>query len=156
MQINALLQQCIITSFRYLLKKDVPKHSDVVAPDLSDRRVFITDKAFLYEYDTLTLPKLSERLGLCTRQTERFLQQNYKKCFSEKLLEAKMSAAIILLNRKNLSLFDVAEKVGYSSVEYFSNRFKKYYHISPRKYRQRQHSQNQQDSRVATKKLEDK
>lgn len=46
-----------------------------------------------------------------------------------------MSAAAILLEDGALSLADVSERIGYSSREYFNAAFKKYYKISPGRYR---------------------
>lgn len=133
--VSALLQQCVIMAIR-CLQKDLSNPNTIAKPaHLSDSRAFITDKAFLYEYNTLTLKTLSSYLGLSDRQTERYLKKQYKKSFSQKLLDARMSAAAVFLSRPNLSLLEIAEKLGYSSVEYFSDVFKRYYLTSPRKYR---------------------
>ncbi len=46
-----------------------------------DRRTLITDEIFLFEYATVTLDSLSQRLGLSRRQTQRFLKKAYGKNF---------------------------------------------------------------------------
>ncbi len=56
------------------------------ADNLYDRRFIIIENAFLYDRD-ITLTKLSEKIGLCTRQTERLLKKYYSKSFREKKKE---------------------------------------------------------------------
>jgi AraC-like DNA-binding protein len=91
------------------------------------------EEAFLYEYKTLTLDALSERIGLSKRQTERLLKEQYGKTFLQKRTEARMSAALILLEAEK-TITQVAEIVGYSSCEHFTNAFKQFYGKSPRNY----------------------
>lgn len=47
----------------------------------------------------------------------------------------RMEEACRLLNETNLSVSEIADKVGYSTSRYFSTKFKKVYRISPREYR---------------------
>jgi len=81
------------------------------------------------------LGELSNRLGLSERQTQRVIEKNYGSSFGEKKNEARMSAAAILLEDGALSLADVSKRNGYSSREYFNAAFKKYYKISPGRYK---------------------
>ncbi len=55
---------------------------------LYDRRFVIIEQAFLYTPD-LTLSELSDRIGLCERQTQRLLKKYYGKSFREKKKESK-------------------------------------------------------------------
>lgn len=132
--ISALLQMCLIEVVRRC--ETVPKNSNTnfETMNLADKKTFVTEKAFLYEYKDLTLAKLAQSLGLSLRQTERFLKNHYDKTFSEKRTEARMSAATLLLKNKDWTLLEICERLGYSSIEYFSSQFKKYYHMTPREY----------------------
>lgn len=60
--------------------------------NLNDRRFTIIDQAFLYEKD-LTLSSLSEKIGLCERQTQRLLKKYYSKTFREKMKERNSTSA---------------------------------------------------------------
>ncbi|MBQ9765544.1 MAG: AraC family transcriptional regulator [Lachnospiraceae bacterium] len=102
---------------------------------VTDNKSRIIEEYFLYEYDSLSLTTLSERLSLSPRQTERLLKEYYNKSFQEKKAEAKMSAAAILLGDKTKSISTISEILGYSSPEHFSTSFRKYYGVSPRKFR---------------------
>lgn len=136
-QVETLLQQCIVKIVRnYENQQQSPVH---FAPsNLVDSKYILVEECFLYEYRDITLLKLSERLGLSTRQTERFLKENYDMTFLQKKTEAKMSMAAVLLADSNNSITKVSEELGYSSLEHFSHAFKKYYGITARNFRKKQ------------------
>lgn len=133
-QAESLLKQLIIKLVRnYENKSEISTRK--VSPNLIDNKYLIIEECFLYEYRTLTLDKLSARLGLGIRQTERLLKDHYGKTFLQKKTEARMSAASILLQNSGLSITQIAEDTGYSCVEHFSASFKRYYGQSASAYR---------------------
>ncbi|MEG0154057.1 MAG: AraC family transcriptional regulator [Lachnospiraceae bacterium] len=133
-QVETLLQQCIVKIVRNYEDRKISQ-SHFSPSNLVDRKYLIVEECFLYNYETITLKNLSKRLGLSTRQTERFLNEYYNKTFSQKKTEAKMSMAKILLNDDTMNISHIAVQLNYSSVEHFSYAFKKYYGITPRQYR---------------------
>lgn len=131
--LEALLTQLLVLSVRNL---EVTGNTEPAAESsVADRNYLIIEEYFLYEYQDLTLENLSSRLGLSHRQTERLLQKHYGKTFLQKKYEAKMSAALVLLKDSSNSITDISFQLGYSSIEHFSAAFRKYYGISPRKWR---------------------
>lgn len=131
---ETLLKQLIIKLVRnYESKTEV--NTGQTSPNLIDNKYLIIEECFLYEYRTLTLEKLSARLGLSIRQTERLLKDQYGKTFLQKKTEARMSAASILLQNSDISITQIAEDTGYSCVEHFSAAFKRYYGKSASSYR---------------------
>lgn len=134
-QVESLLSQCIVKIIRnYQHHSASKKHFS--ASNLVDSKYIIVEESFLYEYENLTLQTLAARLGLSSRQTERFLKTTYGKTFLQKKTEAKMSAASILLTDTDKSITDIAYQLGYSSVEHFSHAFKRYYGMMASAYRQ--------------------
>lgn len=103
----------------------------------ADKKSLIIEECFLSEYQSITLQELADRLSLSTRQTQRLLQNYYGKNFQQKKAEAKMSAAAILLRDKEKSITFISDQLGFSSPEYFSTAFKKYYGINPGAFRKR-------------------
>lgn len=45
------------------------------------------------------------------------------------------------LQETNLKVYQISERVGYSSIDYFYMKFKKYVGISPKKYRKNMNSE---------------
>lgn len=133
-QAEILLKQLVIKLVRNYennLEADASSYSS----NLIDNKYLIIEECFLYEYSTLTLDKLSCRLGLGIRQTERLLKEHYNKTFLQKKTEARMSAASILLQNSSNTITQIAEDTGYSSVEHFSAAFRRYYGQSASVYR---------------------
>lgn len=138
-QVQTLLQQLIVSLVRNYENCGVSSvhfgRSNII-----DRNYLIIEECFLYEYREITLEILSSRLGLSPRQTERLLIKHYGKTFLQKKLDAKMSAASILLQEPAKKITDIAVALGYSSVEHFSNAFRRYYRKSASKYRKEEFS----------------
>ena len=101
----------------------------------NDLAYLIIEEAFLYHYRDITLESLAAQLGLGIRQTERLLQIHYHKTFQAKKKEARMSAACSLLRGTDASVSSIAEELGYSSVEHFSNAFRRFHSMTPSQFR---------------------
>ena len=98
----------------------------------------VIEDAFFYRHRTLTLSDLASLLNLSQRQTQRLLRDNFGKTFSQKLTDARMAAASQLLAGTDLSVTEIAERSGYSSIEHFSAAFHRRMGCSPRAYRKGQ------------------
>lgn len=133
-QISLLLAQLLITLVRNYEQQE--KAGEQPLPgNITDRTSIIIEEYFLYEYASLSLETLSQRLKLSPRQTQRLIQAYYGKTFQQKKADARMSAASILLKHADKSITAIANELGYSSPEHFSNAFHHYYGMSPRQYR---------------------
>ncbi len=95
----------------------------------------VVEDAFFYHYRTLTLDDLAVLLHLSIRQTQRLLKSCFGKTFSQKLNEARMAAASQFLLNTDLSISEIGEQTGFSSIEHFSSSFKHFTGISPTQYR---------------------
>jgi AraC-like DNA-binding protein len=102
---------------------------------LNDSRLVTIENSFLYDYQSITLKKLADQIGLSTRQTERTVRKQYGMSFKDKKWQARMEAAAKLLLTTDLPIREVAIAAGFSTPERFSHSFKKYYYQSPSKYR---------------------
>lgn len=136
--LQALLQQVVL----YLTRKynvagqnsDSPSSTGTGVNDLT---YLIIEEAFLYNYRDITLESLAAQVKLGPRQTERLLRLHYNKTFQQKKTEARMSAACSLLRDTISPVSDIALNLGYSSVEHFSNAFKKHIGCTATEYRAR-------------------
>jgi len=133
-QVELMLAQLLI----YLVRNyDNEKHArDHLAPgNLMDSNSIIIEEYFLYEYASLSLNDLANKLGLSPRQTQRLIWKDYGKSFQQKKEEARMSMASLLLKEKDRSIAYISDTLGYSSPEHFSAAFRRYYKMSPSEFR---------------------
>lgn len=138
LMIKSILQQIILNIARHYLgaKGYAPQNKLSLQQNLINEKAYlIIEEAFLYDYKTITLEKLANRVSLSLRQTERLLQKHYNQSFIQKRTEARMSAASQLLTETDLNILAISEDLGYASPEHFTNAFKKYYGMSPTTFR---------------------
>ena len=134
LMLKSLSEQFVLMVTRlYGSEKLRSEPADHASP--ADLTYLIIEEAFLYDYRDLTLSELASRVNLGTRQTERLLNRHYNLTFSQKKAEARMSAAVLLLRGTKKSIGEIAEELGFSSPEHFTNAFKKYYRMPPGAYR---------------------
>ena len=116
-------------------KLPVPSNKLSVHLLQEENTLLVIDEIFLCRYADITLEQLADSIGLSTRQAQRLLEKNYNKSFSSMKLEARMAAAETLLRNSSLKITEISNRIGYSSIEHFSNAFKKFYGVSPGQYR---------------------
>ena len=134
-EVESLLKQLIIACVRNCSADKADRDSK--GQGSSDQQFLTIEEAFLYEYGTLTLSGLSDRLHLSTRQTQRLLLRHYGMNFQSKKTEARMSAAALMLRSSGYDITQIADALGYSSVEHFSTAFRRYYGESASAYRKK-------------------
>ncbi len=132
--VTGLLQYLLVLLFR-LSTEPALRFAPAFLPQQTTQFCLIED-AFLYEYKELTLEKLSERLGLSTRQTERLLKKNYGSTFRQMKTKARMAAAAAALLSVDKPISEIAEETGYTSAEHFCRAFKEFYSVTVKEYRE--------------------
>ncbi len=99
-------------------------------------RAEIIDNFFGLETDECLKSKyLAEKLHISERQLNRVIHKLYGMTFQEKLTQSRMDRATWLLRTTNKKIDEIADLIGYSSVTAFYQAFKKYFQITPQKYR---------------------
>ena len=112
------------------------KQKKSVDADLKDTiAAFIEDNL---END-LSLDLLADHLHLRLDAASRLFRQTMGKGYTEYTKERKLNKAIELLERGD-SVKEIAERLGYSSSQYFIKVFKENYGITPHQYRKQQES----------------
>lgn len=105
--------------------------------NLNDRRKFIMDEAFIYDYRDMTLSSLARILNLSERQTIRNIREYYGMNFTDFRTRSRLSAAAKLLVSDKLSVSEIAEQVGFSSLSHFRKLFREAYGVTPSEYRKK-------------------
>ena len=102
---------------------------------------FIVSRAIKYineHYsEKLTLQQLADYLFISTWHLCRVLKKETNMNFVEILNNIRVEHAKQLLKAKNLKVYEICEKVGYSDIAYFSRVFRSVTGISPKQYREK-------------------
>jgi two-component system response regulator YesN len=88
-----------------------------------------------YYDDTLSIQKLADYLHISACYLSMIFKKEANETFLKYLVNIRLEAAKEYLRNSALSTSDIAEKVGYPDINYFSFFFKKNIGISPREYR---------------------
>jgi len=132
-KIHALLTSLMIS---VLLRLNLDSKSTVALSATELERAEIIDEFFSEHLNNHQgAMHLAQQLHISERQLNRILYQLYGMTFQEKMTHAKMDRAAWLLRTSNKKIIEVAESVGYSSEAAFYQAFRKYYQITPKKYR---------------------
>lgn len=84
-------------------------------------------------YRDLSCAQMAKNLNLSQRQLERILQKLYRKNFRTLRLELRMDTANALLEEGSLTMEEIADKLGYSSVPAFYTAYRNFYGMTPGK-----------------------
>ena len=87
-----------------------------------------------YQED-LTLKKIGERFNYNSAYLGKKFRKETGKNYLAFLDEVRMEKAVEILRHSNLMVYEVAELVGYSNVDYFYKKFKQYHQVSPNEFR---------------------
>lgn len=80
--------------------------------------------------------RVAERLALSDRTLIRRFHELLGHSPEKELIRIRIEHAKLLLRETSLSIAIIAEKTGYSSLEYFNRMFQRKVGFSPRKYRE--------------------
>ena len=104
------------------------------------RRNGLLDKALAFIHDhfhlDLSLDDVAGHVGMGTSYFSTYFKQETGQSFVEYLTALRLEKAKQLMQDPNLRLYEIAGKVGYNDVKYFSRVFKKATGVTPAEYRQ--------------------
>lgn len=85
---------------------------------------------------TLTIESIAETLDVSPSYLARSFRNRREFSLREYLMREKMIRAVLLLSgERRLTIKELSARIGFLSVEYFSQTFKKYLGVSPNLYR---------------------
>ncbi|MGK5091803.1 AraC family transcriptional regulator [Deltaproteobacteria bacterium TL4] len=101
-------------------------------PSLKTQVQQVTDDLFYIQYPSFT--EVAERLGMTTRTLRRKLKEE-ETSFQEILDEIRRNLSVFYLKRKEMSLAEIAQRLGFSESSAFHRSFKKWTGKTPGEYR---------------------
>lgn len=84
---------------------------------------------------SITLTDVADHVGLSPEYLSRLFKEDTGMKFVVYLNNLRLKYALSLLKNTNLKVYEVAEKVGYSNLSYFSTVFKKNFGQNPFEYK---------------------
>ena len=118
-----------------LLKLNVTSESIPSGDNSSFKTVREYMNEHLFDSD-LSLGYMAENLGFNSSYLSGIIKQIYGIPFQEYVALKRMEQAKILCLSTDMKNYEIAEEIGYEDVNYFTNRFKKTFGITPKQFKQ--------------------
>ena len=118
-----------------LLKLNVTSKNITAGENSSFKAVREYMEEHLFDSD-LSLGYMAENLGFNSSYLSGIIKQIYGIPFQEYVTLKRMEQAKILCLSTDMKNYEIAEEIGYEDVNYFTNRFKKTFGITPKQFRQ--------------------
>ncbi|SUN75860.1 Two-component response transcriptional regulator [Streptococcus massiliensis] len=83
----------------------------------------------------LTLKSLAQELGFSPSYLSVLIKKDLGMPFQDYLIQIRMNEAKLLLLTTDLKIYEIAERVGFEDMNYFSQRFKQIVGLTPRQYK---------------------
>lgn len=88
-------------------------------------------------YRTVTLSSLAQTFHFSETYLSKLIRKRMNQSFTEVLRTLKMNHAIEFLNNTSMKISEIADAVGYDSVDHFSRTFRRVYGVAPQGYKKR-------------------
>lgn len=124
----------LLKQFDLLLQIRQESASNTYSKAVNDVLLFIHQN---YSNSELSVESIAEHFGINMNQLNYLFKKEVGETVIKWIIRIRMEQAQKLLNEKNSRISDISKMVGYSSISYFSNVFKKYYGVSPQEYRRK-------------------
>lgn len=90
-----------------------------------------------HNYREVTLSSLADKFHFSETYLSKLIHKKMKQSFTEVLRTLKLSHAVEYLMNTAMKVSEIADAVGYDSVDHFSRTFRKVYGVPPQEYRKR-------------------
>lgn len=90
-----------------------------------------------HNYRTVTLAALAREFHFSETYLSKLIHKKMNQSFTETLRTLKMNHAMEYLKNTSMKISEIADAVGYDSVDHFSRTFRKMYGMPPQEYKKR-------------------
>jgi AraC-like DNA-binding protein/mannose-6-phosphate isomerase-like protein (cupin superfamily) len=118
------------------LAHEIQEHGDAIG-----RRISLTNRVKRIVRATYTRPLrisgIARQVGVSPEHLSRSFRKDTGQTLADYIAVCRLRSALTMLQNTTLPIKQIASECGFTSVHYFSNRFKKYYASTPGEIRQR-------------------
>ena len=138
---NLHANNCCVSLLNLFLVYCLRKYSDTIRlyniDDYIDKDLgFVSILQYIQQnFQTVTLSSLAKKFHFNEAYLSRLIKKNLNQNFTSLLRELKMGKALEYLNNTRMKISDIADYLGYESVDHFTKTFKKAHGMPPTKYR---------------------
>lgn len=145
--LQSVLQATMATMFLHLMN-----HTDKIntkdPKQYEQNIVFTVYKYIADNYQTATLEEFSVLMRQPDYYVSKLIKKHAGKNFKQILQQKRLNQAAYYLMHTGLPVDQIIERVGYDNSSYFHKKFKEYYGVTPKKYRDNYREENNDKNTV--------
>ena len=128
--VSAVLLGAVSELMNSLLEDCALSHNEILCEKI---------KSYIHTHldQPVTVTSIAEAMYMNPRYLSKLFRSANSCSVKEYVLTCKMQNAFRMLKENQLSVSQIAEALGFETVQYFSTKFREYYGISPREYKTR-------------------
>ncbi|WP_069989162.1 AraC family transcriptional regulator [Massilioclostridium coli] len=132
-------QQVKKANFICLLYELAEQYQDFLTQTSPDKNLEFSSliEYISQHYKTVTLQDMSNHFHYTTTSMSKYIKKQTGRTFSDILRSIRLKNSYYLLSYTNLSIEEIADKLGYHERSYFEKIFKQYCDITPAEYRKK-------------------
>lgn len=127
--LSSLLKSAILMTLR--LYENSNSEKEQRAPLVREMIEYINT----HYHDDISNEHIADYFHFSSAYLNRVFKANTGSSIHEFLIKRRLSASMLMLRTQNLSISDVADRVGFCSLHHFTKTFKKHVNMSPSEYR---------------------
>ncbi|RCW47615.1 response regulator [Paenibacillus prosopidis] len=136
---DIIMQFETITDIHYWLRRRVYEISETLQANKHKKNWKLIRQMVEYmkerTHENITLRDLAEQFSLSPNYLGVIFKEETGKNFSEYFISLRMEKSCELLKTTNMKIYEIADRVGYRHLPYFSRQFKETYGMTPLEYR---------------------
>lgn len=117
--------------------RDLMRHTDQLPPALPERLRIVRDFINEHYTEAITLSHLAHLANWSVPHFSEEFRRHIGESPIDYMIRLRLHHASYLLQDVNLSITEIATRVGYDNLYHFSKIFKQRFHLSPKKFREK-------------------
>lgn len=144
--ISQAINNCFrIEEYRAVMVKLIGRTSEFIAQSVNRKDVFIHECEKIIKENVenyISVSEIAERLGVSGSYLSRIFKEKTGSTVINAINRAKLETAQDLLKNTDMKIYEIADRLGFENITYFSHFFKKHMNISPVEYKKQTESQD--------------
>lgn len=129
------LNEIILKLLNYQYQKQVPiAHTPMQQKfeneSLNEIIIYINDNI----YSPLTIEQLCHRFSISRSSLQQLFKKNLNIAPKQYINDLKLKKATILIKESKYTISEISDKLGFTSIHYFSRKFKQHFNLAPSDY----------------------
>lgn len=138
---SQIIYDCFqMEEFHDIMIKLIDEIADFIAHSVDRKNIFIHECEKIIKENVernISVSEIAERMGVSGSYLSRIFKEKTGSTVINAINRVKLETAQDLLKNTDMKIYEIADRLGFENITYFSHFFKKHMHISPVEYKKK-------------------